>query len=86
MDDSKEATSSGLLQKTMEFWQPRYLDCVLTREDARHIIENVTGLFSTLQRSADAALDAMPGARTAEATGDADESISTDGVQPCKKR
>ena len=37
------------LEETVRFWQPRY-SRPLTPEDARQIVENVTGFFSLLQR------------------------------------
>ena len=39
---------SALLKKTVNTWQPRYQK-KLTSEDARGIIENMTGFFNTLQ-------------------------------------
>ena len=38
-----------LIDCTLEFWQARSPQ-TLTREDAREIIENVTGFFRVLQR------------------------------------
>lgn len=38
-----------LIDRTLEFWQARSSD-KLTREDAREIIENVTGFFRVLQK------------------------------------
>jgi hypothetical protein len=38
-----------LIDRTLEFWQPRSSQ-TLTREDAREIIENVTGFFRVLQK------------------------------------
>ncbi len=35
------------LQETVEFWQPRTAR-KLTREDARQMVENVTGFFQVL--------------------------------------
>jgi len=37
-----------LIDRTLEFWQARSSQ-TLTREDAREIIENVTGFFRILQ-------------------------------------
>lgn len=37
----------NLIGRTREVWQPR-LGCDLSREDARQIVENMTGLFSVL--------------------------------------
>jgi hypothetical protein len=37
-----------LIDQTLEFWQARSSK-TLTREDAREIIENVTGFFQILQ-------------------------------------
>jgi len=38
-----------LIDRTLEFWQAR-TPHTLTREDARDIIENVTGFFQVLQK------------------------------------
>jgi hypothetical protein len=38
------------LDRTIAFGQPRYPDRVLTREDARQMIENITGFFRILQK------------------------------------
>ena len=38
-----------LIDRTLEFWQSRNSH-TLTREDAREIIENVTGFFRILQQ------------------------------------
>jgi len=37
-----------LLEETIRFWQPR-TSRPLTREDARQMVENITGFFTTLQ-------------------------------------
>jgi hypothetical protein len=37
------------LKETVRFWQPR-TSRPLTPEDARQMVENVTGFFTTLQR------------------------------------
>lgn len=47
-----------LLEKTIQFWQPR-TSRTLTHEDARQMVENVTGFFTTLQGWS-AAADARP--------------------------
>jgi hypothetical protein len=39
--------SAPFLDETIQFWQPKS-ERVLTREDAREMIENVTGFFSIL--------------------------------------
>ncbi len=41
------AANDNLIDRTIETWQPR-LDRNLSREDARQIVENVTGFFSIL--------------------------------------
>lgn len=41
------AANDNLIGRTIELWQPR-LGRKLTREDARHIAEDVTGFFSVL--------------------------------------
>ena len=38
-----------LINQTLEFWQARSLH-KLTREDAREIMENITGFFRVLQK------------------------------------
>ncbi len=43
-----------LLEETIQFWQPR-TSRPLTPEDARQMVENVTGFFTTLQRWSTAA-------------------------------
>ncbi len=42
-----DAANDNLIDRTIEAWQPR-LDRDLSREDARQIVENVTGFFSIL--------------------------------------
>ncbi len=42
-----EAANDNLIDRTIETWQPRF-DRNLSREDARQIVENVTGFFSIL--------------------------------------
>ena len=44
---SLTAANDNLIDGTIETWRPR-LDLVLSREDARQIVENVTGFFSVL--------------------------------------
>ena len=46
------------LEETIQFWQPQY-SRPLTVEDARQMVENVTGFFMTLQRWS-AAADSRP--------------------------
>ncbi len=41
------AANDNLIDRTIETWQPRF-DRGLSREDARQIVENVTGFFSIL--------------------------------------
>lgn len=41
------AANDNLIDHALETWQPRY-DHDLNHEDARQIVENVTGLFSIL--------------------------------------
>jgi hypothetical protein len=41
------AANDNLIDRTVKTWQPR-LDRDLSREDARQIVENVTGFFSIL--------------------------------------
>ncbi len=42
-----DAANDNLIDRTIETWQPR-LDRDLSRDDARQIVENVTGFFSIL--------------------------------------
>ena len=44
----------SLAEETVGFWEPRY-SRPLTAEDARQIVENVTGFFTVLQGWAAAA-------------------------------
>ena len=44
---STKAANDNLIDRTIETWQPRF-DRNLSREDARQIVENVTGFFSIL--------------------------------------
>ena len=41
------AANDNLIDRTIETWRPR-LDRDLSREDARQIVENITGFFSIL--------------------------------------
>ena len=41
-------TKGHVIDQTLEVWQPRTSQ-ILTREDAREIVENVTGYFRILQ-------------------------------------
>jgi hypothetical protein len=41
--------NENLIDRTIELWQPR-LRRELSREDARQIVENVTGFFSLLSQ------------------------------------
>jgi hypothetical protein len=41
--------NENLIDRTIELWQPR-LRRELSREDARQILENVTGFFSLLSQ------------------------------------
>ncbi len=44
---STKPANDNLIDRTIETWQP-HLDRDLSREDARQIIENLTGFFSIL--------------------------------------
>jgi hypothetical protein len=48
-----------LLEETIRVWQPRS-SRQLTAEDARQMVENVSGFFSTLQRWSAAAANRSP--------------------------
>jgi hypothetical protein len=41
------AANNNLIKQTLETWQPR-LRRNLSREDARQVVENVTGFFGIL--------------------------------------
>ncbi len=41
------AANDSLIDRTIETWQPLF-DRALSREDARQIVDNVTGFFSVL--------------------------------------
>jgi hypothetical protein len=43
------AANDSLIDRTIALWRPR-LGRELTREDARQVVENVTGFFSTLHK------------------------------------
>ena len=43
----KQREKRELIQQTLDFWQPRTPQ-TLTREDARQIVENLTGFFRIL--------------------------------------
>ncbi len=49
------ATNDNLIDRTIETWKPRH-DRDLSREDARQIVDNVTGFFSILAEWAQAEL------------------------------
>lgn len=42
--------SKEMIQKTLDYWAPKYAERgeILTEEDAREILDNVTGLFELL--------------------------------------
>ncbi len=42
-----EETKNSFTERTLEIWQPR-TGRVLTHEDARQIVENITGFFEIL--------------------------------------
>jgi hypothetical protein len=44
---SSHAANDNLIERTRQVWQPR-LGRDLSREDARQIVENVTGFFALL--------------------------------------
>jgi hypothetical protein len=57
---------TALIENTIKFWQSRN-SCVLTPEDARQAIENVTGFFTTLQSWSPAGLPLNNGEHDQEA-------------------
>ena len=62
-----KAIDDDLIDRTLETWQPR-VDHPLSRDDARQIIENVSGFFSILAEwaKADASNDYAVGAHASE--------------------
>lgn len=64
---NKNAIDDDLIDRTLETWQPR-IDHPLSRDDARQIIENVSGFFSILAEwaKADASNDRAVSAHTSE--------------------
>ena len=64
---NKNAIDDDLIDRTLETWQPR-VDHPLSRDDARQIIENVSGFFSILAEwaMADASNDHAVGPHTSE--------------------
>ncbi len=72
VNDVTKAGSGDFLDETIAFWQPRYPDRKLTREDARQMIHNVAGFFSLLQKWTD----------TEAATTKGETAISGDEVAP----
>ena len=64
---AKTCINDDLIDRTLETWQPR-VDHPLSRDDARQIIENVSGFFSTLAEwaKADAPSSCAAGAHASE--------------------
>ena len=64
---NKNAIDDDLIDRTLETWQPR-VDHPLSRDDARQIIENVSGFFSILAEwaKADASNNHAVGAHASE--------------------
>jgi hypothetical protein len=51
------SAANNLIDRTIALWQPR-LGREITREDARQIVENVTGFFSILHEWSRASMPA----------------------------
>jgi hypothetical protein len=64
---AKTCINDDLIDRTLETWQPR-VDLPLSRDDARQIIENVSGFFFILAEwaKADASNDHAVGAHASE--------------------
>ena len=64
---TNKAIDDSLIDRTLETWQPR-IDHPLSRDDARQIIDNVSGFFSILGEwaKADASNDHAVGAHASE--------------------
>ena len=64
---ANKAIDDDLVDRTLETWQPR-VDHPLSRDDARQIIENVSGFFSILAEwaKADASNDHAVGSEMGE--------------------
>ena len=64
---ANNAINHDLIDRTLETWQPR-IDHPLSRDDARQIIDNVSGFFSILAEwaKADAPNDHAVGAHASE--------------------
>jgi hypothetical protein len=69
---SSAADDNNLLERTVELWRPR-LGRDLSREDARQIVENVSGFFAILAEWSRAE-------RPSPQNGEATEPVSSTGV------
>ena len=66
------AANDNLINRTREVWKPR-LGCDLSREDARQIVENVTGFFGILAEWSRAEMPVPANDTTKPSTSDAGE-------------
>jgi hypothetical protein len=66
------AANDNLINRTREVWKPR-LGCDLSREDARQIVENVTGFFAILAEWSRAEMPVPANDTTKPSTSDAGE-------------
>lgn len=67
----------NLIDRTIETWRPR-LNRDMTREDARQIVENVTGFFSILAEWT-RAVTPTPADDTGKTTASGDDEVQHDG-------
>ena len=69
---ASHAANDNLIDRTREVWKPR-LGRDLSREDARQIVENVTGFFAILAEWSRAAIPVPANDTTKPSTSDAGE-------------
>lgn len=67
-EDRRHAEREAFLDETIAFWQP-YSRRALTREDAREMIENVTGYFALFDEWARAERRKRPDAASTQEGG-----------------
>ena len=70
--ESSHAANDNLIDRTRELWKPR-LGRDLSREDARQIVENVTGFFAILTEWSRAEMPVPANDTTKPPTSDAGE-------------
>jgi hypothetical protein len=70
--EPSHAANDNLIDRTREVWKPR-LGRDLSREDARQIVENVTGFFAILTQWSRAEMPVPANDTTKPSTSGADE-------------